>query len=195
MSSIIRIDSNRRKGAKSRGPTTPEGKEISAANAAHSTGPRTPEGKARVSQNALRHGILAKTVVLPTECARTYQQEHAALTAELQPCGYIDGVLIDAMHHAHWRRKRAWFVEQDLLTNAVESQDNQENSEKGASPIRQTALAFTSVSDRGGTLKNVRRYEISYSREFLRNLLAYESRRRAKAVDPVITKQTEPKAG
>ena len=195
MSSIIRIDSNRRNGAKSRGPTTQKGKEISAANAAHSTGPRTPEGKARVSQNAVRHGILAKTVVLPTECPRTCRQEHAALTAELQPRGYIEGVLIDTMHHANWRRKRAWFVEQNLLTNAIQSLGDQENSEKGASPSAQTALAFKSVSDSGGTLKNVRRYEISYSREFLRNLQTYESRRRANAVNPVITKQTEPKAG
>ena len=36
-------------------------------NATKSTGPRTGEGKARVSQNALKHGLLARDAVLPDE--------------------------------------------------------------------------------------------------------------------------------
>ena len=36
-------------------------------NAKKSTGPRTAEGKARVSLNALKHGLLARDTVLPTE--------------------------------------------------------------------------------------------------------------------------------
>jgi hypothetical protein len=34
-------------------------------NARRSTGPRTPEGKARVRHNALKHGLLAKEVIVP----------------------------------------------------------------------------------------------------------------------------------
>ena len=34
-------------------------------NAQKSTGPRTPEGKARVRFNALKHGMLAKSIILP----------------------------------------------------------------------------------------------------------------------------------
>ena len=37
------------------------------ANAELSTGPRTEEGKARSSQNSLKHGVFAKTIVLPGE--------------------------------------------------------------------------------------------------------------------------------
>ena len=36
-------------------------------NAKKSTGPRTPEGKARVSKNALKHGLLAQDSVIPGE--------------------------------------------------------------------------------------------------------------------------------
>ena len=36
-------------------------------NAKKSTGPRTEEGKARVSLNALKHGLLARDAVLPSE--------------------------------------------------------------------------------------------------------------------------------
>ena len=38
-------------------------------NAQKSTGPRTAEGKKRASLNALKHGMTAKTVVLPHESA------------------------------------------------------------------------------------------------------------------------------
>ena len=34
-------------------------------NARRSTGPRTPEGKAKVRHNALKHGLLAKEVIVP----------------------------------------------------------------------------------------------------------------------------------
>jgi hypothetical protein len=36
-------------------------------NAQKSTGPRTPEGKAVVSQNAVKHGLLAREVVIKGE--------------------------------------------------------------------------------------------------------------------------------
>jgi hypothetical protein len=185
MSSIVRIHANRRNGAKSRGPVTPEGKRVSAANAAHSTGPHTPEGKARVSQNALKHGVLARSVVLPGECARNFGKSLAAFRDELQPRTYIDNELVEVMAAAHWRRKRAWCVEKDQLTHAIEARQADQNAQENSdSPSRQTALAF-------GSLKSIRRYEVTYSREFLRHLNLYESRRR----NDDFTKQTEPKAG
>src|SRR5947209_1264628 len=43
-------------------------------NSGRSTGPRTPEGKRRVRFNALRHGLLAKEVIVPIGD----EQEHSA---------------------------------------------------------------------------------------------------------------------
>ncbi len=192
MSSILRIDANRRNGAKSRGPVTPEGKRISAANAAHSTGPVTPEGKARVSQNAVKHGILARSVVLPGECPRNFEKSLAAFRDELRPRTYIENELVEVMAAAHWRRKRAWCVEKERITHAVEARQVEDTAtENSDSPSRQTALAFSELSTGPGNLKSIRRYEVTWSREFLRHLSLYESRRR----DDVLTKQTEPKAG
>ncbi len=200
MSSIVRIDSNRRNGAKSRGPTTPDGKQKSAANAAHATGPRTPEGKARVSRNAIKHGILAQSVVLPTECPRAFEEDHAGFRNVLMPRNFLENQLLMVITHAHWRRKRSWFVEKDLLTEAVEAQGAQEscaqeNSESTCSPSMRTARAFRSASEGPGNLKSIRRYEVTYSREFQRYLGIYDSRRRDEAAEHVFTKQTEPKAG
>ena len=44
------------------------------ANAQHSTGPRTETGKAASSQNALKHGLTAKTVLLPGEDEAAYRK-------------------------------------------------------------------------------------------------------------------------
>ena len=54
-------------------------------NAKKSTGPRTEEGKARVANNALKHGLLARDTVLPGEDPAEFDQQLAALEADLQP--------------------------------------------------------------------------------------------------------------
>ncbi len=201
MSSLVRIAANRANGAKSRGPVTPEGKRISAANVIHSTGPRTPEGKARASQNALKHGMLSQSVVLRNECPDSFENAHCSLRDELQPRSYIDNELVEIMAAAHWRRKRSWCIEKDQFDHAIEAIEviespvepnaSQENSENAAPPSLQTALAFSALCSKSPTLKTLRRYEVTNSREFLRHLSIYESRRR----ESDFSKRTEPKTG
>jgi hypothetical protein len=47
--------------------------EANRRNALRSTGPKTGEGKQRASQNAVRHGLTAETVIIPLEDADDYQ--------------------------------------------------------------------------------------------------------------------------
>jgi hypothetical protein len=53
--------------------TSERQKAANQANARRSTGPQTPEGKAVIRLNALRHGLLARDVVLPVEDADAFQ--------------------------------------------------------------------------------------------------------------------------
>jgi len=193
MSSLVRINANRANGSKSRGPVTPEGKLASVRNSAHSTGPVTPEGKARVSQNAVKHGLLAKTIVLPDECCEGFEAALAALRDELRPGTYLENEYVEIMAAANWRRKRAWYLETARLTNAIQARKNAQaegsvvpaaadpvadplaptpgdpdaNSE---SPAMQTALAFGDLCDGSSVLQTLHRHEIRLSREFVRHL-------------------------
>ena len=47
--------------------------EINRRNAQQSTGPRSATSKQKVKFNALKHGLRAKTLVLPGECEAGYR--------------------------------------------------------------------------------------------------------------------------
>ena len=59
-------------------------------NAQKSTGPRTAEGKAVAAQNAVRHGLLAKEVVVKGEDPGEFEFYREQMLAELAPAG-LDG--------------------------------------------------------------------------------------------------------
>jgi hypothetical protein len=75
-------------------------------NALKSTGPKSPEGKAAVRLNALRHGLRARTVVLPGEKAEDFHQLCADLEAEWQPQSCTEQLLVEQMAVAQWKLAR-----------------------------------------------------------------------------------------
>ena len=166
---------------KSRGPVTPEGKLASASNSAQSTGPVTPEGKAISSQNATVHGVLAQSIVLPSECEKGFNSVLTDLRDELQPATATERRLVEVMAVADWRRSRLWCLEMAHYVHAIHAQEraadpiaNQENSEI---PSMHTALAFAALTDHSQVLERLNRYEIRYSREYLRSLIYYRAQR------------------
>ena len=81
--------------------------EANRRNAARSTGPRTAEGKARVSLNAVKHGMTGTTVVLPHEDEQAYQHRLEAWTAELRPPGELGRYLVERVVRISWQLDRA----------------------------------------------------------------------------------------
>jgi hypothetical protein len=93
--------------------------EINRRNARKSTGPRTPEGKDRSRFNALKHGMTAKTLVLPGEDAGVLQQRIDAWTADLQPRNEVEQFLVERSVLSSWQLERADRAEHAQLSSRM----------------------------------------------------------------------------
>jgi hypothetical protein len=80
--------------------------EANRRNALKSTGPRTPEGKAAARMNSLRHGLRARTVVLPGENRDEFQQLCDDLEAEWQPKSKSERFYVEQMAVSQWKLTR-----------------------------------------------------------------------------------------
>ena len=76
-------------------------------NAKKCTGPKTPEGKAASSMNVLRHGLRARTVVLPGESQEEFDKIFAGLQDLYQPQNVAEQYLVDQAVIAQWMLVRA----------------------------------------------------------------------------------------
>jgi len=76
-------------------------------NARRSTGPRTAEGKAVVSQNAVKHGLLAREIVIKGEDPGEFEFYRDRMLGELTPVGEVESVLAERVVSLSWRLRRA----------------------------------------------------------------------------------------
>src|SRR6185436_9888872 len=91
--------------------------EANQANARLSTGPQTPEGKARSSQNARKHGLSAREVVIAPDEREEFEDFLAAHQDELQPQGTLEQDLFNQLVLAAWNLRRISRLEAGLATN------------------------------------------------------------------------------
>ncbi|MCX5644073.1 MAG: hypothetical protein NTZ17_05230 [Phycisphaerae bacterium] len=76
-------------------------------NAQKSTGPRTAQGKAVVSQNAVKHGLLAQEVVIKGEDPGEFEFYRDQMLGELAPVGQMEAMLAARVVSLSWRLQRA----------------------------------------------------------------------------------------
>src|SRR5437870_27798 len=89
------------------------------ANGARSRGPTTPEGKAKSSQNALKHGLLSKWIVLRDESPEGFEELRTGHIERFRPRDQVEMEIIDEMCIANWRTRRAWAMETRLIDEAT----------------------------------------------------------------------------
>jgi len=80
--------------------------EANRRNAQKSTGPKTTEGKAAVSMNSLRHGLRARTVVLPGENPEEFHQLCDDLEVEWHPQSRTEQFYVEQMAVSQWKLTR-----------------------------------------------------------------------------------------
>ena len=71
-------------------------------NAQHSTGPKTPEGKEAVRFNALKHGLRARSFLLPSENQADFDELYATYVGEWQPWEERERALVEQMVLHQW---------------------------------------------------------------------------------------------
>jgi len=99
---------------------------VNRANAQHSTGPRTEAGKQRSSLNAIRHGLTAQTVLLPSEDPAQYETLRRQMLDECQPATPTETQLVQELVDTAWRLNRIPLLEADLLTRATDTRATRE---------------------------------------------------------------------
>jgi hypothetical protein len=79
-------------------------------NASRSTGPKTKRGKRIVSRNAIKHGLLARQVVITAGMGAENEAEFHKLVDSLQTCyepvGLIEEILVETIAVCLWRKAR-----------------------------------------------------------------------------------------
>jgi hypothetical protein len=93
-------------------------------NAKGSTGPRTERGKNRSRRNAIRHGLLAETILDLHENPAIYKALQKAIFADYHPQTNFELELIGRLVSLLWRLRRAVAIESGLLNiNTENSRD------------------------------------------------------------------------
>jgi hypothetical protein len=136
--------------------------ESARANGAKSKGPKTPEGKARSSQNAIRHGLCAKSIVLSTEDRDEYEKLYTAYLLRFQPADQVETGLVETMINATWRERRSWSIETESLERKMVRARDWIDDWDDLSPAAQTAIGFDNVFPSSP----IDRYETRMSRQY-----------------------------
>jgi hypothetical protein len=89
--------------------------EANKQNALKSTGPKSSSGKAIASENALKHGILTKHLIIQNEDSKDLTTLASELMTSLLPEGKIEELLVQKIISSTWRLQRLIGAESSLF--------------------------------------------------------------------------------
>ena len=164
---------------------TPSRAEASRVNGAKSRGPKTEQGRRADSLNAIKHGLTAETVVLPSESEEDYQAELREYFHHFAPATKPEADLVRQLASAHWRLVRYTRIEASLLD--VEMERQRERVAREWNRLDQPgrlALAFEALAGPHSSLALLNRYEARLHNEYqrvLKSLVQMQATRRASA--------------
>ena len=84
-------------------------------NAQKSTGPRSQKGRAAVSQNAVKHGLLARKDVIRSESQADFDRFRRRILDELTPDTPMESVLAERIVSLAWRLKRVGRIQNQTI--------------------------------------------------------------------------------
>jgi hypothetical protein len=135
------------------------------ANGRKSRGPITPGGRRNSSQNALKHGMFAQTILLPGESRERFLKLLADLTTEFQATTPNEIALVETMAFCRWRVLRSWTFQ---ALQIAREQRLQADSTADEDPPTQSVLALDTLNQPPSLLETLSRQEIRFDRQYHR---------------------------
>jgi hypothetical protein len=163
-------------------------------NGAKSLGPTSPEGKARSSQNSLKHGLHSKQILLPSESREEFDALRASYLDQFQPASPVELELVESLAITRWRLRRLASIEANLLENELlEDASDMDEQVNEAGPEAHLAWSFARLSNRPA-LTLLMRHEATLSRTFDRTLKQLQLLQSQRVPPPPQKLQNEPKS-
>jgi hypothetical protein len=122
-------------------------------NALRSTGPKTARGKQIVARNAVKHGFLAREVVITAGDGEENREEFHALVERLwkdyEPVGVMEESLVQTIATCLWRKARVIRAENGEIRKRLDTTRmdlSERNLDKGTLAVQLTQMDFEQAS-------------------------------------------------
>jgi len=149
-------------------------------NASLPRGPLSETAAAAIRENAQKHGLTAKHVVLRHESYTDYQELRASIVMEYQPATPQEQRLADQIAQNYWRLLRCRRVETATFENRLDTLKDRLKIDP-ASPIDDDQGVSICMSNDARDFDTIRRYETTIERAWyraIRELRTMQAQRR-----------------
>lgn len=152
--------------------------QASRANGARSRGPVTPEGKQISSRNSTFHGLLAETIVLASESKERFLEMLQSYIDDYHPVTATENALVEKMCVARWQQLRIQgiqkaCVDQDMSQTIGMSQAIgmvHATASPDAPPAAKAIPSFRNNPEGSSPMQLLLRYDVAADRQFHRAL-------------------------
>ena len=139
----------------------------SAANGAKSQGPTSPEGKAISSRNGEKHGMYSNAVVLHHESEEEFAALRDRYYQRFLPTCEPESDLVDQMIAATWRLRRISAVETAAIDHAMDAQRAEmDTTYKALDPETRTHFAFQKLKKESDAVTGYQRFQAAQIRQY-----------------------------
>jgi hypothetical protein len=163
------------------------------ANGAKSRGPTTPQGRATSSMNALSHGLTAKTLILPHENQDLFLEMFTAYFDLFRPANQMEIDVVSDIVANRWRLRRTWryqtaILDVEMATHAPEFEKCHEQFDEDMRGV----LAFLALANNSRGYDTALRTDIHLTRTYRKALDELRRLRGGNILNKIPVLQNEP---
>jgi hypothetical protein len=176
-------------------PRTEAQRAAARANGAKSKGAITPHGKLKSAANSLKHGLMAKAILLPHESRENFLEVCNKLNDDYLPRTATEEILVHRMVLAQWRLTRLWNYERvSMLLEATSAIVPEIITDEGVwyEPSARDTVAFHALHGRARSGSVLQISEMRFLRQFAQALGLLQKGRALLAHEQYKIKETNP---